>query len=129
MFSLESPHRGDSNEYTQYAIFPKLSQICSCWILFQGTQEGVRNSRGKRVISVRVIKVLLYMFPGNLQFTNVIQADSQNGSIYFCVSTNPVTQHPVQSSGHKIIVHGSKYPATSFTSNGLIYPYCLRPWA
>ena len=21
MFSLESPHRGDSNEYTQYAIF------------------------------------------------------------------------------------------------------------
>ena len=41
MFSLESPHRGNSNEYTQYAIFnmkkkkekkekhPKLSQICS----------------------------------------------------------------------------------------------------
>ena len=37
MFSLESPHRGDSNEYTQYTIFnmnkkkkhPKLSQICS----------------------------------------------------------------------------------------------------
>ena len=21
MFSLESPHRGDSNEYTQYAVF------------------------------------------------------------------------------------------------------------
>ena len=36
MFLLESPHRGDSNEYTQYTIFnmnknkhPKLSQICS----------------------------------------------------------------------------------------------------
>ena len=36
MFSLESPHRGDSNEYTQYTIFsmnkkkqPELSQICS----------------------------------------------------------------------------------------------------
>ena len=34
MFSLESPHRGNSNEYTQYAIFikkkiTKLSQICS----------------------------------------------------------------------------------------------------
>ena len=31
MFSLESPHRGDSNEYTQYTIsveknHPKLSQ-------------------------------------------------------------------------------------------------------
>ena len=36
MFSLESPQRGDSNEYTQYTIFqykkeniPKLSQICN----------------------------------------------------------------------------------------------------
>ena len=36
VFSLESPHRGYSNEYTQYTIsniqkrkFPKLSQICS----------------------------------------------------------------------------------------------------
>ena len=36
MFSLESPQRGDSNEYTQYTIsqyekenHPKLSQICS----------------------------------------------------------------------------------------------------
>ena len=38
-FLLESPHRGDSNEYTQYTFFnikkknqPKLSQICSCGI-------------------------------------------------------------------------------------------------
>ena len=36
MFSLESPQRGDSNQYTQYTIFqykkenlPKLSQICN----------------------------------------------------------------------------------------------------
>ena len=35
VFSLESPHRGDSNEYTQYTVFNikkkkiKLSQICS----------------------------------------------------------------------------------------------------
>ena len=36
VFSLESPHRGDSNEYTQYTIFNvenkitlKLSKICS----------------------------------------------------------------------------------------------------
>ena len=36
VFSLVSPHRGDSNEYTQYTIFnikkennPKLSLICS----------------------------------------------------------------------------------------------------
>ena len=48
VFSLESPHRGDSNEYTQYTIFNvkkenhrKLSQICSYGFLFQGTQERV----------------------------------------------------------------------------------------
>ena len=59
MFSLESPHRGDSNDYTQYTIFnlknenhPILSKICM--------QDGVRNSRGIRAISVRAIEVLLY---------------------------------------------------------------------
>ena len=31
------------------------------WDLFQGTQERVRNSRGKRAISVRAIEVPLYM--------------------------------------------------------------------
>ena len=40
MFSLESPHRGDSNEYTQYTIFhikkkftlnyPKSAAMCFC---------------------------------------------------------------------------------------------------
>ena len=52
VFSLESPHRGDSNEYTQHTISqyekeisPKLSQICSSMI-FQGTQERGQNSRG-----------------------------------------------------------------------------------
>ena len=56
------PHRGNSNEYTEYTIFeyeqekqPKLSQICN-----YGTQERVQNSRGKRAINVRAIEVLLY---------------------------------------------------------------------
>ena len=31
------------------------------WELFQGTQERVRNSRGKRAICVRAIEVLLYI--------------------------------------------------------------------
>ena len=68
VFSLESPHRGDSNEYTQYTIFnvkkenrPNLSLICSYGILFLGTQERVRNSCGKRAISVRATEVLLYI--------------------------------------------------------------------
>ena len=49
VFSLESPHRGDSNEYTQYTIFnkkkenhPKLSQICSYGIF----SKGLKNEFG-----------------------------------------------------------------------------------
>ena len=67
MVSLESPRRGDSNENTQYTIFnmnkkntlnyPKSAAMG----FFQGTQERVRNSRGKRAISVRAIEVLLYI--------------------------------------------------------------------
>ena len=68
VYSLESPQRGDSNVYTQYTSFnvkkenhPNLSKICSYGFSLQVTQERVRNSRGKRAISVRAIEVLLYM--------------------------------------------------------------------
>ena len=57
VFSSESPHRGDSNETTQYTIFninkkialnyPKSAAI---FFFLQGTQERVRNIRGKRAI-------------------------------------------------------------------------------
>ena len=46
MFTLESPHRGDSNEYIQYTIFqyekekhPKLSQICSYGFFSKGLKN------------------------------------------------------------------------------------------
>ena len=46
MYSLESPQRGDSNEYTQYTIFqyktknhPKLSQICNYGICSKGPKN------------------------------------------------------------------------------------------
>ena len=66
MFSFESPHGGDSNEYTKYTIFSIKKRITlnypesAAMGFFQGTQERVRNSRGKRAISVRAIEVLLY---------------------------------------------------------------------
>ena len=50
---LESPHQGDSNEYTQYAIFNIKKKMAlnysnlQLWDFFQGTQEQVLNSRGK----------------------------------------------------------------------------------
>ena len=65
MFSLVSPHRGDSNEYTQYTIFNTKKKITLHYSksdtmgFLQGTQELIRNSRGKRVDSVRATEVLL----------------------------------------------------------------------
>ena len=64
-FSLESPHQGDSNEYTQYTIFNIKKKITlnysksAAMGFFQRTQERVQNSRGKRAISVRATEVLL----------------------------------------------------------------------
>ena len=69
VFSLESPQRGDSNEYTRYTIFNMnkkntlITLNLQLWDFFHGTQERVRSSRGKRAISVRAIEVLLYLFP------------------------------------------------------------------
>ena len=67
MFSLESPHRGDSNEYPQHTIFnikKKITRIYPKYAalgFFLGTQERVRKSRGKLAISVRAIEVLLQL--------------------------------------------------------------------
>ena len=67
MFLLESPHEGDSIEYTQYTIFNmKKTNTLNCpkseaMEFFEGTQERLRNSRGKRAISFRTIVVLLYL--------------------------------------------------------------------
>ena len=58
----------DSNEYTQYTVFNiKKKKITLNFPnlqlrdYFLGTQDRVRNSRGKRAISVRAIDVLLYI--------------------------------------------------------------------
>ena len=48
VFSLESPHRGDSNEYTQYTIFkqehPKLSKICSYGLFSKGLKNEFQTA-------------------------------------------------------------------------------------
>ena len=55
VFSLESPHRGDSNEYTQYTIFNIKKKITLNYpkYFLLGPQARIRNSRGKPAISVR----------------------------------------------------------------------------
>ena len=66
VFSLESPHRGDSSEYTQYTSVTITKKITLNYPksvakdFFHRTQERVRNSRGKQAISVRATEVLLY---------------------------------------------------------------------
>ena len=65
MFSLESPHRGDSNVHTQCIIFvlkKRITPNLQLWNFFLGTQERVQNSCGKQSISVRATEVLLYVF-------------------------------------------------------------------
>ena len=53
---------------TQYTIFKKKRKSSliilnlRLWGFFQGTQELVRNNRGKRAISVCATEVLLYSF-------------------------------------------------------------------
>ena len=62
MFSLELPHRVDSNEYTQHTIinikihptYPK-TKISAAMGFFIGTQK---KSRGKRAIGVSVTEAL-----------------------------------------------------------------------
>ena len=86
LFSLESPHQGDSYENTQYTIFNmnKMNTLnyptsaAQLWDFFQGTQERVRNSRGKRAISVRATEVPLY-------FENVIHGLNPLDNLKFTV--------------------------------------------
>ena len=68
MFSLESPRRGDySNECTLYTISNIKKKIALNYPktagdgIFPRAKERVRNSHGKRAISVRATEVLLYI--------------------------------------------------------------------
>ena len=79
MYSLESPHRGDSNENSKYTIFNMkkkntLNYPRSAAVEFfsKGLKKRVRNSRGKQAISVRAIEVLLYI----IGLTHLVRSSS-----------------------------------------------------
>ena len=84
MFLLESSHRGDSNEYTQYTIFNikkenqhNLFQICSYGIFPRDSITSLKHPvHGKRAINVRGTEVLLY-------FLYIIRADFKSGLDFF----------------------------------------------
>ena len=86
VFALESPHGGDSNEYTQIYHFQyKKKEITlnypkfAAMIFFLETQERVQNSRSERTIRVRAIGVLLY-------FWVWINFQGKNSAIFIFVS-------------------------------------------
>ena len=71
MFSSESPHRGDSNEYSQYTIFNIKLKITlnfpkstAMGFSLQGTQEQLRNSHGKRFV---IVALLFYVHGKHLR--------------------------------------------------------------
>ena len=45
MFSLDSPHRGDSNEYKQYTIFIMIKKIALDYPKFEAMGFFPRDSR------------------------------------------------------------------------------------
>ena len=84
MFSFASPHRGDSKGYTQYSIFNIKMKITlnypkyAAMGFFQGSQERVRTSRGKRAISVDPLKFHCILFISYLiinVFRSVVESD------------------------------------------------------
>ena len=82
MFLLQSRHRGDFIEYTQYTIFnikkenqSKLSQICNYGILFQGTQENKFETTVEKEPSVfeplKFYCIMPSLFQLNLNVSNI----------------------------------------------------------
>ena len=63
VFSLKSPHRCDSIEYTQYTIFNIKRKIALNYLksAARDSQARVRSSHGERAISIRATDVLLYI--------------------------------------------------------------------
>ena len=91
MFSLESLHRGDSNEYTQYTIFdtkqkiaPKLSFISSCGIF----SKGLKNEFEKAVVNgpsvFEPLKVECPITRLNSRFYTVRHTDLYILTLYIC---------------------------------------------
>ena len=85
MFSLESPHRGDSNEYIQYTIFNIKKKIilnypdsAAMGLFLVRTRGRVRNSYGKRAISVRATEVLLYITITTVVYSVTFYSSSRN---------------------------------------------------
>ena len=65
MFLLESPHRGDSNEYTQYTIFNinlKITLNYSKSASIGFLSKGLKNAFETALVNEPSVFVLLYIY-------------------------------------------------------------------
>ena len=99
VFSLESPHPGDSNEYTQYTIFnikrkpTKIISNLQLWEFFLGTQARVRNSHGVRAIEVLLYHVLSAFTVVNLHSLKVVHYRLvQTDNLFAYTRVNPLAK-------------------------------------
>ena len=75
MFSLESHHRGDSNEYTQYSIFqykeenhPKLAQNLQLWDFFKGLKNKFKTAVVNELSLFEQLNVYCITVPNHIGF-------------------------------------------------------------
>ena len=75
MFSLESPHRGDSNEYTQYTIFStykKISLNCSKSAATRFFSKGLKDEFQTALVNEpSVFEPLKFYCSYSFQFYNL----------------------------------------------------------
>ena len=77
MFSIESPHRGDSNENSQYTIFnmftknhPKLPEVCSYEIFSKGLKNEFETAVVNEPSVFETLKFYCNLFLINLRVTD-----------------------------------------------------------
>ena len=83
VYSLESPHRGDSYEYTQHTFkvkeetynYPKYIYICSYWKKILGTD--------KNKFEIAVVNEPSVFEPSNFQCILNFQKDVEDSMIFF----------------------------------------------
>ena len=95
VFSLESPHRGDSNEYTQYIIFDikkgKNIQNLQLWDFFKELKNEFETAVVHKPSVFEPLKVYWFLWKGLIsRHTMVLQTYSvhEQKCQYICAKVN-----------------------------------------
>ena len=85
MFSLESPHRGDSNEYTQYTIFNIKKKITLNYpkSAAKGLKNEFETAKVNEPSGFEPLTVYYFNFKRKQLATSVAMAEEACVSVYF----------------------------------------------